>query len=127
MKDKEKQIEEMAQDIAYSCADMGYNGCGDKTCCGCIAKSIYDAGYRKIEDHEIVISKDEYERINDTVNLRKVRKETASEILQELYDWLGDDFEELNETSFIHIMKKDYIRRINEIAKQFGVEVEEND
>ena len=55
----------------------------------------------------------------------QARKETAKKIFEYFDLWLGQDFEELNDTDFIHIMKKDFVRRMKELAKQFGVEVEE--
>lgn len=54
-----------------------------------------------------------------------VRKETAKEILGEFYLWIGQDFDDIPEGGFIHIMKEDFKRRMNAFYKRYGVEVEE--
>ena len=48
------QIEEMGQDIAYSCIDLVESGCGDNNCYTCLAKALYKAGYRKQSEGEWV-------------------------------------------------------------------------
>ena len=60
--DKKKQIEEMAKDFNYQCKtpchqNDCYTRCGTYKVC----EMFYNAGYRKINENEIVISKEEYE------------------------------------------------------------------
>lgn len=49
-----------------------------------LAEEIVTLGYQKVEPHQIVIDKDEYERLNSTVNVIKVKKEVAQEIYNQL-------------------------------------------
>lgn len=63
-----------------------------------IAKALYDAGYRKVND---------------------VRKETAKEILQTLYDECSEIIDETGE-GMGYFVTDDYILCL---AKQYGVEV----
>ena len=51
-------------------------------------------------------------------------KDTAKEILSEFYLWIGQDFDDIPTGGFIHIMKEDFKRRMNEFYKRYGVEVE---
>jgi hypothetical protein len=44
---KEKQIDEMANDIAKICPDMVENGCGQVNCVTHLTLSLHKAGYRK--------------------------------------------------------------------------------
>ena len=107
---KDKEIEEMVNIACEVVKDDCIIHCNYPPCNQCknIAEAYYNAGYRKLDDHEIVISKDEYNRLNDTINMRKIRKETAREILLM--------FDDRN-----YITEKDLK---NAIAKKFGVEVE---
>lgn len=49
---KEKQIEEMANDINKHCVDLSYTECGAINCTSCLANALYNAGYRKVEQGE---------------------------------------------------------------------------
>ena len=44
---KEEQIEEMSQNIAYSCIDLVGSGCCDNNCPRCLAEALYEKVYRK--------------------------------------------------------------------------------
>jgi len=127
MKDKEKQIEEIAKIMCGNdceeCAKESANFYGQtleearnnkcllKNC----AKTLYNAGYRKIEDYEVVISKDEYERLNDTVNLRKVRKETAKDILNKGHKYLINSNDKAVAFScFLGVLEHDYGVKVEE-------------
>lgn len=63
-----------------------------------IAKALYDAGYRKVDD---------------------VRKETAKEILQTLYDECSEITDETGEGVGYFVIDDDILC----LAKQYGVEV----
>lgn len=95
MKDKEKQIEEMA----YMCCHIGYKPTSCSECIGRMvcyeylnAKKYVEQGYRKIPQDDVVLTKEEYQKIvnereeylNDRFAvchaLRQSRKETAKEI-----------------------------------------------
>lgn len=62
---KQKQIEEIANDIAKCCPNKVDDWCFDKNmnCVSCIAMELYNAGYRKCEE---------------------VRKETAKEFAEKV-------------------------------------------
>ena len=162
MADKEKQIEEMAKDIEHCCNryDEEDRFVGNK-CSGCEywcdtnnlccsfgnkeATYLYNAGYRKIPEGSVVVSKEEHKQLynderasyyraenlaieNDLLNRKLIdaRKETAREILQIIEDdrigyWDSCDCGK-DETYW----RDNAIQgTLNEIAKQFGVEVEE--
>lgn len=99
----QKQIEEIAKLICRmpkKCDDCWQYECQAKY----FAKILYNAGYRKADD---------------------VRKETAKEVLGEFYLWIGQDFDDIPDGGFIHIMKEDFKRRMNAFYKRYGMEVEE--
>ena len=70
MKDKEKQIEEMAKVIIQtSCNGKECENCSwirsveeATECCVCL-KALYCAGYRKIPEGAVVLSREEYEKL----------------------------------------------------------------
>lgn len=109
---KKKQIEEMAgivklaRDFAFDTVQkilkepnkylVIYAG---ETVDSLIAEYLYEAGYRKVSENEIVISKEEYSELKELLNqdialfalkqahkieLNKLRKETAKEIFEKL-------------------------------------------
>ena len=47
MADREKLINELANDIAFHCPDMVENGCGVYNCASCLAERLADDGYHK--------------------------------------------------------------------------------
>ena len=77
-KDEMKMIEQIRKDFVARCL-KGSDGCDLRDCQHCHAESLYNAGYRKVAEDEIVESMKTYER---------ARQETAREILQELKDKL---------------------------------------
>lgn len=50
--------------------------------------------------------------------------EIAKEILGEFYLWIGQDFDDIPNGGFIHVMKEDFKRRMNELYKRYSVEAE---
>ena len=127
MNDKEKAIEEMAK--CYKCESYLYRwdvrNCQylrDGKMCERykIAEDIYNAGYRKIPDGAVVIPKKITEKTNAETLIKiakyneRVRKETAREIFKAIKNaW---------ETTYY---EREFEERIDSLAKQFGVEVEE--
>lgn len=83
-----KEIEEMARTIIQPCK-ISCKECDKKCRDYNLSRSLYNAGYRKAEE---------------------VRKETAKEILQQVYDFLNDKNDKFD---------------VFELAKEYGVEVEE--
>ncbi len=128
MKDKEKQIEEMAKGLNYNCKSSCYdNGCYKRCSHYYLSELFYNAGCRKINENEVVISKEEYESLVTRPNLHTaidvftVRKETAEKFAKELrnFIYLCDDLE-LDADTYGKISNK-----MDEITKQFGVDIGE--
>ena len=125
----DKMIEEMAKVIIQaSCKGRECETCAftqivevedAPETCFCL-KALYNAGYRKLPEGSVVLSKNEYEELNVTGKyfndaLKQVRKETAKEFAEKLKN-------EIRNVVFIskdEIMNWDII--IDEIAKQYGV------
>lgn len=101
----------------------------DLNCLPSYAKMVYNLRYRKIHEDEVVLTKEEYERLasyisegrareifhEETEKLKeKIRKETAKDIYENFvkgyFRWDEEEFED----SF-----KEFI------VKEYGVEVEE--
>ena len=87
----DKQIEEMAQDIACGCVDLVESSCGDMPCYVCIARKLKDKNYRKITELQknTVLTADDIAELL-TIVARDTRKETAekfAERLKDYYNW----------------------------------------
>lgn len=111
--DKENQNEEIARIIC----DNYNNGCCEVDGCVCNynckahnedAKALYELGYRKINENEVVISKAEYEHINSCYNV--IRKETVREILEKV--------KELYTTPY-----SCFCENILKVAEKYGVDL----
>lgn len=105
---KEKQIEEL-KNILLEESNRFYGLKCDEACAYCEASAVYDAGYRK--ESKNYIGTDEVLRSIDYRPVEEVRKETAKEILQE---WSDDNSSMGLDNTFV-----------KNIAKKYGVEVEE--
>ena len=112
---KQEQIEEIAKiiDEMYWVYD---------TTAGDIAEELYNAGYRKIPENAVVLTKEEYidlSRNYVTEQIEQVRKKTAKEILI----LLGKGYDETEKTEFNNLQwYKEFCR---ELKHRYGVEVEE--
>ena len=79
------------------------------------AEILYNAGYRKLPEDSVVLSKGAYESLSskakaNVVNAVEIRKETAEKFLQLAYD---------------RCLEKSFIKKVEELARQFGVEIME--
>lgn len=136
MDNKDKIIECMAQDIAYSCADMAYNACGDVTCCGCLAKQLIEQGYRKIPDDSVVLTREGYDeflrqgaRIDFLKDcIQQACKETAEKFARavEFHSVAtikdGREHFTISALGLKDILHEEFGIPYNEIAKQYEVE-----
>lgn len=144
-KDEKMTIEEMAkvitdlEDCEYNvcfidcrldcyCADCEYDSKEKKGICGCveyaIAEHIYNAGYRKVGDDEIVVKKSEYEMLSRDYlrtydyayreGVADGERELAKTIISVIWE------EEKDET----IRIKDVHDTVREIAEKHGIELE---
>lgn len=115
MKTKQEQIEEMAKIV-----DEMYNVY--TTTADDIAEGIYNAGYRKIPENAVVLTKEEYIDLSRNYvreQIEQARKKTAKEILL----LLGKGYDETEKTEFNNLQwYKEFCR---ELKHRYGVEVEE--
>lgn len=108
---KQEQIEEIAKiiDEMYWVYD---------TTAGDIAEGLYNAGYRKIPENAVVLTKEEYidlSRNYVTEQIEQARKETAREILSKL-NALMEQY---------HYKSTAWRNCANFIKERYGLEVEE--
>lgn len=137
---KQEQIEEIAQIINGSTEldTIAYYRCMN------IAKTIYNAGYRKIPEDSVVLSREEYKRLLDNAirvdmeyldhELAKTRKETAKEIFYRVVNICRKEIDfqdgtintQLEPLYFGIINGCDFVMyEVKRLAKQYSVEVEE--
>lgn len=91
--DKQEQIEEMEKDIAIR-IDMakGVAGSMNNGVEGWLSEYLYNAGYRKIDENAVVLTEEEYERWQgQTLNIKKVRKETAEKFAEKVEQAIVDN------------------------------------
>lgn len=92
------------------------------TTAGDIADGLYNAGYRKIPENAVVLTKEEYIDLSRNYvreQIEQARKETAKEILL----LLGKGYDETEKTEFNNLQwYKEFCR---ELKHRYGVEVEE--
>ena len=123
MKDKEKQIEEMAK-LIHIATDLYYMDCIK------VATYLFEKdNCRIIDKDDVVISKEEYEKITkELVSEQRakeiaqeyfgiVRKETAEKILKDIMFCIDINDCNKNEMLILNLCKM--------LAKQFGVEIKE--
>lgn len=139
---KEQQIEEIAGTICNACKERFEIS---KKCKNVIepclaayahAESLYNAGYRKLPEDSVVLSREEYDSLRlqiqqahnkgvsvgfDLTKFKEnsiaiARKETAEKILLPLYDACKED-------SYGQVVVDFTI--LENLAKQFGVEIQE--
>ena len=95
------------------------------------AKRAIESGYRKIPEDAVVMSKEKYQELFikaqksatqwiDLEREEKIRKQTAREILEELLVGFKKNFYLKN----MSMTEEEFGWVLDEIAKQFGVEVE---
>ena len=105
MKDKEKQIQEIAQIICGRSKDdiciIDNTSCDSSCCWARKAEAIYNLGYQKHPKDSIVLSREEYERL----------KSLPNKIIKYMDRHLGDG--ELSGNI------------LRNCAKQFGLEIKE--
>ena len=114
---KQQQIEEMAKDIHRVCTACSGEMFDEYTCDRCQAKFLIKKGYRKLPDGATVPLVGKYNQALDEKTIecfikhnKQIRKETAEKFLQLAYD---------------RCLEKSFIKKVEELAKQFGVEIKE--
>ena len=141
--DKQKNIEEMARDICNMCRDM-YGACDNKEepCPAIKAEMeyLYNAGYRKIPENAVVLTKEEYDKLqslkDDYVKgyeagvdegWDNAHKETAEKLINELLTFLGSRqmFSIIDGEHKTLIELNPLWKKVVELAKKNGVEVKD--
>lgn len=97
-----------------------------------IAKILYNAGYRQCKD-KVALTKGAYESISskakaNVANAIEIRRETAREIFDKVYDFGQGFFIErslMEEDEFNGILDEVKKLFLNVVAKKFGVEIKE--
>lgn len=131
--EREKMIEEIARKVCIACGKCKELK-ADCYLARNIASVMIDDGYRKIPEGDVVLTKEEYERLasyiseerareifhEETEKLKeKIRKDTATEIFNELFDNMQVDSE--NGCKVYVFEAKEF----KKIAKERGVDVKE--
>lgn len=109
--DKQKQIEGMAKVLEFCCNGENIENCNsDRSCDSCRAKYLYNAGYRKIPENAVVLTREEFDKnlepfrleiivlsqelVETSQKLMNSRKETAEKFAERLKEYVVDDFSE---------------------------------
>ena len=124
---KQQQIEEIAQIINGSTEldTIAYYRCMN------IAKTIYNAGYQKIPEDSVVLSREEQEKILTATEKRikelkkqilQARKETAEKYNDGVVEFIKNIFDigQIDFKTKIELLKEN-----EKILKQFAVEIKE--
>ena len=92
-----------------------------------VAKALYNAGYRKIPEDSVVLSREEWKQIKNSLyyskeelekKLQRERKETAKESYSKMYDFA------YRTKSYYTDALNDIIAKIDETFNDFGIELE---
>lgn len=93
---KDEMIEEIAKITNFTAFDYRQGTIQSKTIYTAMAEALYNAGYRKVADDEQIVNTEQLtETLNSTLESGKRmgyatgREETAREILQEMFDYMG--------------------------------------
>ena len=85
-----------------------------------VAEDLYNAGYRKIPENAVVLTGKKYERWQgQTLNIKKVRKETAEKLAEKVHNLFNRDIKD----SVVYTQEekdilKDFVESIDEICKE---------
>ena len=124
---KQEQIEEMISTLAASnnpFVDVPMDIMPQ------VAKALYNAGYRKLPEDSVVLSREEWKQIKNSLyyskeelekKLQRERKETAKEILRDLLD-LHNSVQDINQKTDFYCSIEQFIA---EIEIKYDIEVEE--
>lgn len=144
---KQQQIEEIAKVIPEKIKDPLDNSryiIFGKSLRREIARIYYNAGYRKLPKDSVVLSREEYERLVKTAqgkigNMKStdflkacissgvmVEAVSTEEQVKQAYEkGCKETAEKFLQLAYDRCLEKSFIKKVEELAKQFGVEVEE--
>lgn len=136
------QIEEMAIGLEEEFALCGtLSSCGTKRCSQCFSKYLYEQGYRKLPEDSVVLSREEYEKLQETISDLKYdkfdlkneisEKDNKIALLEETIDCIKFNVGFTRKETAREILQTLYNyphewheMKIKELAKGYGVEVE---
>ena len=118
---EEQQIEEM-KDIVHNLWDKLNQ---DAITTNDIISALYNASYRKIDKDSVVLSKEEYE-ILKIKEKEKHWLETCMSVWKNAkIDGSKETAEKFLQLAYDRCLEKSFIKKVEELAKQFGVEIME--
>ena len=142
--DRDKQIEEMAKIMSLNCGEcytckVYGKGSKDIPCTDfLVANEIYEQGYRKITDNEVVISNEEYDKIwlngwNEgyseiLVDIKKTARDIFEKCIAKLNELITTSYEKSikanggyhgGANNAFHICKEN----LKELAEKYGVDL----
>lgn len=135
----EKQIEEMARVICNRYSEVTercrIDNCDCNYACHYYdkAKKLYEQGFCKIPEGSVVLTREEAERFRgQTVNIKKVKAQARKEAVREFIEKIKEEIAYLkrryHEDCVDGIGDEEYNglseKELDELAKQFGIEVE---
>ena len=139
---KQKEIEEMAKVIGFTCEKENCSQCKYKNRCVYYKESklFYNAGYRNCKD-KVVLSREDY---NLLISIKKFFETAGSEISagnllvylkefkEEASKETAEKFVNIPDSDILVVDTQEYgeievvsVERLRELAKQFGVEIKE--
>ena len=97
--EKQKQIEEMANDIASICPDLVDSGCMGYDCVECLTRKLKKLGYRKQSEDEVLEALDKFRDllVNKFIELcdyndyGRINLLLIGETIDRIYDRCVDD------------------------------------
>ena len=129
--DKQNQIEEMEKDIAVRMAmAKGVAGSMNKGVEGWLSEYLYNAGYRKLPEGAVVLTREEYQMLNYFNHrgeelLKQERKETAEKFAERLKEMA---YQSSDWSHGVHpmVVEVDYIDEVCEELMEVNNGKEEN-
>jgi rubrerythrin len=147
MKDKEKQIEEMAKEIFDICAWRFGKPNDYKEIFNDIAEDLTKLNYLKIDKDSVVLTREEYNKKKkhlesvlelSSTQFEKVVRENEKlnnkiEVLRETITWYDNDIKKIRKETAEKIFKELKVKLkgvvglnyLDELAKQYGVDIKE--
>lgn len=102
--DKEKQIEEMTRDLEKCCEEKSTKSCYGN-CNNCTSRFMFNLGYRKINENEVVISKEEY------ASLKHFEKRVRGGVCLTQKEWFDFCNEDSNRRTCLRIEEREKERK----------------
>ena len=138
--DENEMVKDLTNILRKHCNNTPDEYCAIGDCHECNAKSVINAGYSKVADDEIIITKKEYEQLKkhnrDRKRLRlkwQQAKQGTREILQAINKYLVGTrgiytiktFRNCRFEDLMLVRADDLETLVNKLAKEHGVELEE--